>query len=111
MAISFVPENYREEVFDMVYDEVDDRVLNLATHLDNNYIRGHRALRRRRAGPPMFPVALWNVHEQAVENTHRTNNVVEAYHSKFQKLLVVHHASCGNFWIKFVLRHTIFTRY
>ncbi|KAK3919694.1 Transposase for insertion sequence element IS905 [Frankliniella fusca] len=97
MAIPFVPVNEVEEVFDMVYDDVDDRVLNLATHLDNNYIRGHRALRRRRAVPPMFPVALWNVHEQAVENTHRTNNVVEAYHSKFQKLLVVHHANVWKF--------------
>ncbi|KAK3918974.1 DNA gyrase subunit B [Frankliniella fusca] len=97
MAIPFVPVNEVEEVFDMVYDEVDDRVLNLATHLDNNYIRGHRALRRRRAVPPMFPLALWNVHEQAVENTHRTNNVVEAYHSKFQKLLVVHHANVWKF--------------
>ncbi|XP_034236635.1 uncharacterized protein LOC117642496 [Thrips palmi] len=79
MAVPFVPMDDVEEVFDMIVEEADDRVLNVATHLDNNYIRGNRTLRR--AIPPLFP----------------TNNVVEAYHSKFQKIMVIHHANVWKF--------------
>lgn len=88
MALPFVPLDDLEVVFDAVTDEVDDRVVSVCTHLENTYIRGHRPLRRRHAVP-----ALWNVHQQAVEDTARTNNVVEGWHSKFQKMIVVHHAN------------------
>lgn len=97
MALPFVPLPDLENTFDAVVDDMDDRVLAVATTLDNTYIRGHRQLRRRRAVPPRFPPALWNVFDQAVEDSARTNNVVEGWHSKFQKLLVVHHANVWKF--------------
>lgn len=97
MAIPFVPPVDVEDIFDAVVDDLDDRVLGLATHMEQTYIRGHRQLRRRRAVPPRFPKEVWNVHDQAVDNSHRTNNVVEAYHSKFQKMIVVHHANVWKF--------------
>jgi len=40
---------------------------------------------------------MWNVYQQASGNSHRTDNVVEGYNSKFQKTLVVHHASIWRF--------------
>jgi len=39
---------------------------------------------------------MWNVYQQALDNAHRTNNVVEGYHSEFQKTLV-RHASIRRF--------------
>ena len=97
LALPFVPLPDLEQAFDAVMDEVDDRVLAVATHLETRNLRGQRPLRRRRAVPPMFPPNLWNVHDQAVQNKARTTNVVEGWHSKFQKLLVVHHANVRKF--------------
>ena len=97
MALPFIPTDEVEAVFDAIVDEMDDRVLAFADHLENTYIRGHRALRRRRQVPPRFPIDKWNVYEQAVANEHRTTSVVEGYHSKFQKLIVVHHANIWKF--------------
>lgn len=37
------------------------------------------------------------MYEQAVSGEQRTNNVVEGYRSKFQKLIVVHHANLWRF--------------
>ncbi|KAK3932001.1 DNA polymerase subunit gamma-1 [Frankliniella fusca] len=96
MALPFVPIPDLEETFDAVVDDMDDRVVPLATTMDSTYLRGAN-LRRRRVVPPRFPPALWNVHQQAVDDSARTNNVVEGWHSKFQKLLVVHHANVWKF--------------
>ncbi len=86
-----------EDTFDTIVEECDDRVLSVTNGLEATYIRGHRNLRRRRAVPPQFPPELWNVYEQATENVARTTNVVEGWHSKFQKMLVVHHANIWKF--------------
>jgi hypothetical protein len=97
MALPFVPVADVEDTFDSIVEECDDRVLNFATTLETNYIRGHRNLRRRRAVPPQFPPQLWNVYQQAVDNLARTTNVVEGWHSKQQKMIVVHHANVWRF--------------
>ncbi|KAK3931315.1 ATP-dependent DNA helicase CHL1, partial [Frankliniella fusca] len=96
MALPFVPIPDLEETFDAVVDDMDDRVMPLATTMDSTYLRGAN-LRRRCVVPPRFLPALWNVHQQAVDDSARTNNVVEGWHSKFQKLLVVHHANVWKF--------------
>ncbi|KAE8746158.1 hypothetical protein FOCC_FOCC007159 [Frankliniella occidentalis] len=96
MALPFVPIPELDATFDAVVDAMDDRVVPLATTMESTYLRG-ATLRRRRAVPPRFPPALWNVHQQAVDDQARTNNVVEGWHSKFQKLLVVHHANIWKF--------------
>ncbi|XP_052129970.1 uncharacterized protein LOC127751055 [Frankliniella occidentalis] len=78
MALPFVPIPDLEAAFDAVVDAMDDRVVPLATTLESTYLRV-ATLRRRRAVPPSFPPALWNVHQQAVDNTARKNNV-EGWH-------------------------------
>ncbi|KAK3914489.1 Protein salvador-like protein 1 [Frankliniella fusca] len=127
MALPFVPIPDLEENFDAVVDDIavadpepalqsgyrgamqkacprpwiracdiDNRVEPLATTMDSTYLRGPN-LRRRRVVPPRFSPALWNVHQQAVDDTARTNNVMEGWHSKFQRFHVVHHANVWKF--------------
>ena len=99
MALPFVPIDDVADVFDAIVENVDDRVLDFCSYVENTYIRGHRALRRRRAVPPRFPPKMWNAYQQALDNSHRTNNVVEGYHSKFQKTLVAH-PTTHLFWMR-----------
>lgn len=97
MALPFVPIDDVEEVFDIVYNELHDDVIPLAEYLKATYVRGRPARGRRRAVPPRFSPPKWNVYDCVRTGGHRTNNVVEGWHSRFQKLIFTHHASVWKF--------------
>lgn len=48
---------------------------------------------RLRAVPPMYPPAVWNVHEAALNENSRTNNTCEGWNNKFQILVGHRHPS------------------
>ena len=97
MALPFVPLADVEEAFDDVMETLDERCLEVASYIEHTYVRGYPRRGRRRAIPPTFPPPVWNVHQQVVLDQHRTNNVVEGFHSKFQKCIVTHHANIWKF--------------
>ena len=43
--------------------------------------------------PPMFPPAIWNIHEATVNGDPRTNNVCEGWNNKFFNLVGYAHPS------------------
>ena len=75
----------------------------LLGYFDSTYIRGRlrqqnpaqnqavRLVLRRR--PPMFPPAIWNVHDDTVNGDARTNNMCEGWNNKFFNLVGHTHPS------------------
>lgn len=60
-------------------------------------MRGYSARGRRRARQPMFAIHLWNVYWACIRRLHRTNNYVEAWHSKFARSLHSYHTNIWRF--------------
>ena len=54
--------------------------------------QGRPVLRLRRS-PPLFPPALWNVHDSTVTGQERTNNVCEGWNNAFSSLVGQSHPS------------------
>lgn len=97
MGLPFIPLDNIEEVFDYLLEISHDDVQDLMTYFETTYLRGRPARGRRRAVPPRFPPQLWNVYERVLNRADRTNNFVEGWHSKFQKMIVTHHATIWKF--------------
>ncbi|KFD66258.1 hypothetical protein M514_21545 [Trichuris suis] len=76
-----------------VEDEMDEDLDedDLIDYVERTYVTG------RRGRPPIFPPEVWNVYRATLNDQHRTNNAVEGWHNKFQKLMVVHHPSIWKF--------------
>ena len=94
-ALPFVPLDDLQSVFKDVMKEIHENVHGLAAY--KTYVRGRSRRGRRRAVPPRYPSASWNVHESALYDEARKNNVVEGWNVRFQKILGVHHASVWKF--------------
>jgi len=80
-----------EEVFNMLQDdeEMPDELLEVYDMIERTYIFGVPVRGRRRAVAPRFPPEQWNVYDSVIHEKHRTNNMVEGYHNKFQKSIQV----------------------
>ena len=75
----------------------------LLDYFDSTYISGrlrqqnpaqNQAVRLvLRRSPPMFPPAIWNVHDATVNGDARTNNMCEGWNSKFLNLVGHTHPS------------------
>ena len=50
-----------------------------------------------RCTPPMFPPAIWNIHEATVNGDPRTNNVCEGWNNKFFNLVGYAHPSIWSY--------------
>ncbi len=55
------------------------------------FITGKPARGRRPATRPRCPISLWNQYEKAINKSHRTNNVLEGWHNRFQPVVGKHH--------------------
>lgn len=63
----------------------------IMTYFDSTYVNGIPARGRRAAVAPRYPPHQWNQYESAVNKSHRTNNVSEAWHQRFQVVVGRHH--------------------
>jgi hypothetical protein len=97
LALPFVPLDVVVDVFEQLKDDIHDIVDELATYIEVTYISGKPARGRRRAVAPRFPKELWNVYEMTLSKMQRTNNIVEEWNSRFQKLINAHHATIWKF--------------
>ena len=48
---------------------------------------------RVRRTPPLYPHAIWYVHDATLTDSHRTNNVCEGWNNKFFSMVGNHHPS------------------
>lgn len=80
-----------EILFDALNDENNDDFIphkDVVDYLDKTYIRGRPVCTRRRGGhPPRYLVEMWNVYERTMTDEARTNNAVECWHNKFNKMV------------------------
>nr|XP_018908476.1 PREDICTED: uncharacterized protein LOC109038019 [Bemisia tabaci] len=97
MALPFIPEEDLVATFDSLVEEIHEDVLEFAEYIERTYVRGRRGRGRRRAVPPLFPPRVWNCYTLVLEDRHRTNNVVEGFHSKFNRLVGTYHANVWKF--------------
>ncbi|KFD49637.1 hypothetical protein M514_09469 [Trichuris suis] len=89
--LPFVPVENVAETFDFISEQADVNLDDLIDYVERTYVTG------RRGRPPIFPPEVWNVYRATLNDQHRTNNAVEGWHNKFQKLMVVHHPSIWKF--------------
>lgn len=93
IGLAFVPCEDVVETFLQLQDEIDEenddmiRLEDIAEYLDRTYIRGRPARGRRRAVPPRYPLEMWNVYNRTIDDEARTNNAVEGWHHKFNKMV------------------------
>lgn len=107
MSIPFIPLVDVIDIFVLLKDEIDDRLYDIWTYMDRTYVRGTPARQgrqgrvvgrgRRPPAPPRFPPEIWNVYDSVINGVQRTTNVVEGWHSKFQRLIVTHHSAIWRF--------------
>lgn len=97
MALPFVPLDEILTVFNELKDDAPDEVEDFVQYLERTYVKGRPARGRRRAVPPRFPPKTWCVYDLVLNQLHRTNNVVESYHSKYQKMVKSHHLNIWKF--------------
>jgi len=79
------------ETFNSLINNANSEVDEFASYIEVTYIWA-----KRRRGPdesPKFPLKMWNVYNLVLNNTYRTNIVVEGFHSKLGELLATHHAN------------------
>ena len=101
ISIAYVPPQDVEESFTLLNDQLnlleDDDVLtkmeDLSDYLKETYISGRPAGGRRRAVPPRFSPNSWNVYGRTLNREGRTNNAVEGYHNRLNKMVNRHHVS------------------
>ena len=102
ISLGFVPPENVVDTFNLLceqlqgVDEGDDalpQVEAIAKYLKITYISGKPARGRRRAVPPRYHPQKWNVYERTLNGEGRTNNIVEGYHNRLNKMVNKHHVS------------------
>lgn len=94
-ALAFVPEDDVIESFEALTQNdhftriVADRAPELVDYYEDTWLgRPHRRRAGGRRAPP-FPISLWNVKDRVTQGLGRTNNAVEGWHHKMNKLVGV----------------------
>ena len=85
------------ETFEYIVENAGENLDNLMHYAERVHVCGRRGRGRRRPEAPKFPSETWNVRTSVLNSDHWTNNAVEGWHSKFQKLMLVHHPSIWRF--------------
>ena len=76
---------YFEEVDDSFPDEAEA----ILTYFEQSYIGTLRPNGQQRT--PLFPIALWNMHDRTLMEDDRTNNAYEGWHRRFASIVTCHH--------------------
>ncbi len=85
LAIAFLPPAQVLDAFDQLERESPQAAHPVFCYFHESYLRGPQG-RGRRRGPrvPRYAVELWNTYEATVADEHRTNNISEGWHNRFQ---------------------------
>ena len=102
LALSFVPEadvliRFQElvEKFEALvtdYPELE-RVNELCSYVEINYIRGIERPQGRGRAPAKYPISMWNHYSDPGNDIPRTTNAVEGFHNGLNSLFLSKHPS------------------
>lgn len=99
-ALAFVPPEHVLDIFDLFYDEIPEAFIPIAVYFEVNYVRGVRAIGRRKAVKVRYDPELWNQYHSTLQGIARTNNASEGWHNRFQLLVGGSHPSFFSFLTK-----------
>ena len=101
-ALALLPVEMAPEAMLYLRQTAPDDAAELVEYFDSTYVsgplrrqpltRGRTGIRLRRC-QPLFPPAVWNVHDATMHNEHRTNNVCEGWNNGFRHLVGHDHPS------------------
>lgn len=85
LALAFVPVDQLLDAFDQLERMVPQAAGQVFRYFEVTYIRGPRGRGRRRAArTPHYAVEMWNTYDATLADEHRTNNISEGWHNRFQ---------------------------
>lgn len=101
MALAFVPEAdviiaFEELIACKYYDDHEELLADLLGYFESNWVGVLKTNRRHRT-QPKFKLEMWNYYETVMNDDIRTNNLVEGWHSSFNRKVRVNHAEMGKF--------------
>ena len=99
-ALAFVPDDDVMDAFEVLAESSPqvDRIDLITTFFEHTYVRGRRQRGRGdNYSPAMYPINLWNKHDDAVDGIARTTNIVEGWHSGLQSLFQWHYPTLCTF--------------
>lgn len=93
LAVAFVPLADVPATFRMLSQawRTEDDFKPMIKYFDKTYVNGTPRRGNRAAVRPRYPPTLWNQYNAAISKLHRTNNVSEAWHNRFQVVVGKHH--------------------
>ncbi|CAF4615362.1 unnamed protein product, partial [Didymodactylos carnosus] len=87
------------EGFESLCSKFGDDYQPILDYIEDTYIGRVRGSTRR---DPMFPIPFWNMHDRVLNNQHRTNNKVEAWHRKLNCAFQCYHPTLWTFLDKLI---------
>ncbi|XP_069474256.1 uncharacterized protein [Ambystoma mexicanum] len=99
-ALAFVQENYVIDFYEHLidsdyYKNHEEDNTNLLDYFENTWIgQLTRSGNRRR---PKYQIQLWNCYQATLDNTPRTNNTLEGWHSHLNKNFSIHNPNLWHF--------------
>lgn len=93
LSLAFVPVDDVSDTLTMLKAEWrdEDDFIPMMKYFEKVYVSGVPGRGRRRAVAVRYPPALWNQYVAATTKDHRTNNVSESWHNRFQVVVGKHH--------------------
>lgn len=91
LSIAYVPLDDVIRVFRAFSNQAPEELSNVVKYFDQTYVEGKPARGRREAVAPRYAPELWNQRDAALEGSHKTNNVSEGWHNRFQVVVGKHH--------------------
>ncbi|KAE9523275.1 hypothetical protein AGLY_016223 [Aphis glycines] len=91
LALAFVPLAEVPRIFSLLKNDAPEDLLPILEYFEKNYVVGVIARGRRRGILPRYPPEIWNQHQAALTGSHKTNNVSEGWHNRFQLVIGKHH--------------------
>lgn len=86
-ALAFVPVSEVARIYRLLLDEVDEDLLPVLESFGETYILGRPGRGRRRTVAPRYPPESWNQYDAAIVGEHKTNNLSEGWHNRFNMLV------------------------
>ena len=109
-SLALLPNEDLPAGLDFLRNNMPEGLDDLLTYFDATYCTGtYRRIQRHaddavvlRRIPPLFQLAMWNVHQVTLEGEQRTNNFCEAWNHRIEHLCGVNHPSVWKLthWLK-----------
>lgn len=94
-ALAFLPSHEIPMAFDILKPEIPQEATEVVQWFEDNYVHGkiRRQLRNGNVAraPPLFPPKMWSVHDSMELGIPRTQNIVEAWHRRWEILVGQRH--------------------